>query len=203
LFKFTQAPIFSSNQKPTRGIITAIVRLVVFKRLGDDRDFYWSSTDTVMWTVIEPGIYLIASCLPSLRSLFTPLFKKISLSKFRARIRSSLPCKSYLDTSTRDTAASRVSHTMDTLQTAPETESRRCFSQLDGPWQSDGVSGSEPRTSVSCYRTSSLVHEADDGTVTERDQNLGQLDKAVNPFAIRVLQTTSLSSEPRIARLIT
>jgi hypothetical protein len=197
-------PLFSRLTKPLlRGIITAIIRLVIFKKLGDDRDYSWSATDTVMWTVIEPGIYLIASSLPSLRSLFKPLSKKISLSTFKARFQSSLLSKSFIDSSIRGTNGSRVSYKMNSLWTTQETDSSRCFSRLDGRWQSDGISGSEPRTSVSCYRTSSLINEADEGSVLERDQKLRDVDdKTANPFVIRVLQTTSLSSEPKIARLI-
>jgi hypothetical protein len=192
-----------SNLKPLRGIITAIIRLVVFKKLGHDRDFYWSSTDTVMWTVIEPGIYLIASCLPSLRSLFTPVFKKISLSTFRARFRSSLPSKSFLNSSIRGTKPSRMSYAMDSIAPAKETDSVRCFSRLDGPWNTEVMNDGEPRSSVSCYRTRSVIYEANGESAAGNDQRPPpQVDMTTNPFVIRVQKTTSLSSEPRMAKLI-
>jgi hypothetical protein len=84
-----------------------------------------------------------------------------------------------------------------------ESESVRCFSRLDGPWQSDGIDDSEPRTSVSCYRTQSLIHEADGGIEAVDGKELPEADKVTNPFVIRVQKTTSLSSEPRMSNKTT
>ena len=155
-----------------------------------------------MWTVIEPGIYLIASCLPSLRSLFNPLFKRFSLSTLIARFQSSLPGKSFLDSSIRGTHPSPVPHSMGTITPTHETESVRCFSRLEGPWQSDDFTNSEPRTSVSCYRTQSLIHEADDSHVAGTKSIISEADLNKSPFVIMVQKTTSLSSEPRIAKMM-
>ncbi|KUJ24393.1 uncharacterized protein LY89DRAFT_548631, partial [Mollisia scopiformis] len=46
---------------------------VYFIRLHAFKDLTWYSVDTYTWTVIETGVYLIATCLPSLRSLIKPV----------------------------------------------------------------------------------------------------------------------------------
>ncbi|KAM3071722.1 hypothetical protein ACMFMG_009592 [Clarireedia jacksonii] len=53
------------------GLITAILRLVSFIKSADffSNDFTWLGVDPVVYTTIESGTYLIAACLPSLRSL--------------------------------------------------------------------------------------------------------------------------------------
>jgi hypothetical protein len=46
-------------------------------------DLTWYNVDTATWTIAETGVYLIASCLPSLRFLFKPLFKELDLHNLR------------------------------------------------------------------------------------------------------------------------
>lgn len=41
----------------------------------------------MIWTTIEPGLYLIAACLPSLRPLFNPLVKDFDMEAVRTRFR--------------------------------------------------------------------------------------------------------------------
>ncbi|KAF4637484.1 hypothetical protein G7Y89_g596 [Cudoniella acicularis] len=67
------------------GLITSILRFANFFRM-DEADSTWDITG-MTWSTVEPGVYLIAACLPSLRSLFAPLIKKIDLRDVRTRFR--------------------------------------------------------------------------------------------------------------------
>jgi hypothetical protein len=50
-------------------------------------DLSWLGIDIVIWITIEPGVYLIAACLPSLRPLLNPLVKDFDLEAVRTRFR--------------------------------------------------------------------------------------------------------------------
>ena len=52
-----------------RGLVTSIMRFVSFANLNYYGDVTWDAVNPLAWTCIEPGIYLIASCLPTLRPL--------------------------------------------------------------------------------------------------------------------------------------
>ncbi|MCJ1260736.1 hypothetical protein MMC22_000598 [Lobaria immixta] len=70
------------------GIVTAIVRLAVFFTTDLVSDQPWHSIKWLTMTTIEPGIYLIAACLPSLRPLFRKFFRDSDFGTIWARIRS-------------------------------------------------------------------------------------------------------------------
>ncbi|TVY83364.1 hypothetical protein LSUE1_G002843 [Lachnellula suecica] len=64
------------------GTITGVVRFAKFITLNTPEkfaDFSWYEMELVMWTAAESGVYLIAACLPSLRSLFMPVWTKLSI----------------------------------------------------------------------------------------------------------------------------
>ena len=52
------------------GTVTAIMRFVVFLTVPLATDVSFYGARVAMRTTIEPGVYLIAACLPSLRTLF-------------------------------------------------------------------------------------------------------------------------------------
>lgn len=57
--------------------MTSIIRFAIFfnvKALLFDGTFI--SAELVIWSLVEPGIYLIAACLPTLRPLFLELITK-------------------------------------------------------------------------------------------------------------------------------
>ncbi|MCJ1252191.1 hypothetical protein MMC30_009431 [Trapelia coarctata] len=60
------------------GMITAIVRLVSFFGTDPFEDLTYGVID-ITWSFVEPGVYLIASCLPSLRPLFKYVFRDVKL----------------------------------------------------------------------------------------------------------------------------
>ncbi|KAL8732940.1 MAG: hypothetical protein Q9181_003762 [Wetmoreana brouardii] len=51
------------------GMITGIIRLIYFFQIDMFADVTWHAPGTMSWTLIEPGVYLIAATLPSLRPL--------------------------------------------------------------------------------------------------------------------------------------
>ena len=61
------------------GIITTTIRLVEIFRIRFTTDITWHFVDAMTWVIIEPGVYLIAACLPSLRSLIKPLSKTLNI----------------------------------------------------------------------------------------------------------------------------
>ncbi|KAF7917047.1 uncharacterized protein EAE97_012067 [Botrytis byssoidea] len=65
------------------GLITSILRCVAFFTNDPLKDGTWASVTFLNWSIIEPGVYLIACCLPSFRPLFSlvkPGSKKTSSS---------------------------------------------------------------------------------------------------------------------------
>ncbi|KAJ5101296.1 hypothetical protein NUU61_003518 [Penicillium alfredii] len=56
------------------GLVTSIMRFVIFTRGNAVTDGSWSSTDLMSWSVAEPDIYLISACLPTLRPLLNRIF---------------------------------------------------------------------------------------------------------------------------------
>ncbi|TVY80878.1 hypothetical protein LSUE1_G005420 [Lachnellula suecica] len=59
------------------GLATSIVRFISFFRGDVIRDGTWSSVDLMIWTVVEPAVYLIAACLPTYRPLLIILSRKM------------------------------------------------------------------------------------------------------------------------------
>ncbi|KAJ5093421.1 hypothetical protein N7456_009282 [Penicillium angulare] len=58
------------------GLVTSIMRFVIFAKGNAVQDGSWSSTDLMAWSVAEPDIYLISACLPTLRPILYKLFGK-------------------------------------------------------------------------------------------------------------------------------
>ncbi|KAF2805106.1 uncharacterized protein BDZ99DRAFT_450637 [Mytilinidion resinicola] len=52
------------------GLISSCLRFVIFFRHNAFQDNTWTSVSLLTWTDIEPGIYFIAACMPSLRPVF-------------------------------------------------------------------------------------------------------------------------------------
>lgn len=51
------------------GLIASIFRFTSFFRNDTITDGTFSSAELISWTIVEPGVYLIAACLPTLRPL--------------------------------------------------------------------------------------------------------------------------------------
>lgn len=66
----------------SRGLVTSIMRFTIFfnvSALLNDGTFI--SAELAVWSLVEPGIYLIASCLPTLRPLVLKLLKELQALK--------------------------------------------------------------------------------------------------------------------------
>lgn len=58
---------------PTSGTITSVLRFLAFLRYAGpsaDPDPTWSSVQLVIYSISEVTVYIIASCLPTYRSLY-------------------------------------------------------------------------------------------------------------------------------------
>ena len=74
----------------SRGLVTSILRFAIFFRNNAVQDGTWIATDLEIYTICEPGMYLVAACLPTYR----PLAK-------RAREISSTSLRSFVKTKSR------------------------------------------------------------------------------------------------------
>lgn len=59
------------------GLVASIIRFNMFN-LHTLSDGTWASAKLAIWSLVEPGVYLIAACLPSFRPVISSLSKYIS-----------------------------------------------------------------------------------------------------------------------------
>ena len=62
------------------GLVTSIIRFASFFTTDAVTDGTWASVNLMTWTVLEPGVYLIAACLLTYRPLFAYLKRHDPLS---------------------------------------------------------------------------------------------------------------------------
>jgi len=60
------------------GIIASIVRFTLFFDVKSLEDGTYSSAELAIWSLVEPGVYLIAACLPCLRPLMLIFFRWVT-----------------------------------------------------------------------------------------------------------------------------
>ncbi|KAF4633433.1 hypothetical protein G7Y89_g4685 [Cudoniella acicularis] len=118
------------------GALTGILRFASFVTSDMALDITWYSVDDMSWCIVEPAMYLIASCLPSLRPLFKPLFKNINFGSLRSVFRPDRSTKN----GTRGTG---------TANSVPQSG----FSRIDEQaWRPSSLSdGNDQRDLVACY----------------------------------------------------
>ncbi|KAF1345722.1 hypothetical protein BDV97DRAFT_27127 [Delphinella strobiligena] len=58
------------------GSLASCVRTYYVSGLNPTPRFYVSSTDTIIWAIVEPGLGITAACLATLRPLYARLFEK-------------------------------------------------------------------------------------------------------------------------------
>lgn len=80
-FPLHDTQLLDTNERIS-GLVTAIIRTVWFFRINLDADGTYKGTYAVMWTLVEPSMYLITACLPALRPLKRRLFPDLSFTKF-------------------------------------------------------------------------------------------------------------------------
>lgn len=67
-------------------MVTGIIRLVYFFQIDMFADVTFHSVGTMTWTLVEPGVYLIAATLPSLRPLVKYFFKDVKLERLYKKL---------------------------------------------------------------------------------------------------------------------
>ncbi|KAF2121791.1 hypothetical protein BDV96DRAFT_681862 [Lophiotrema nucula] len=70
------------------GIIASIIRTVVFSRIDPLVDVTFTHTQIVNWTIVEPGMYLLAACALSFKPIFRMVAKALHLESFVTHSRS-------------------------------------------------------------------------------------------------------------------
>jgi hypothetical protein len=106
------------------GLITSIIRFVLFWNINGQSDATWAGVKLGLITVAEPGVYLIAACLPTYRHLFRSVKKHTGLSTGRSR--STYGRGTYGSGKSRDIELSNASATKYTV-----TGTSNGFSKLD------------------------------------------------------------------------
>jgi len=82
---------FRTNFACYSGLITSIIRFVVFFNVNPSPDHTRVAVDLLIWVQLEPGCYLIAACLPVCRPLLERVANLPMMQRLKETIRSSLP----------------------------------------------------------------------------------------------------------------
>jgi hypothetical protein len=61
------------------GLVASILRFWAFSNTNSFTDATYNAVELIIWTVVEPGIYLIGACM----LVFRPLLDKVSRGSFR------------------------------------------------------------------------------------------------------------------------
>ena len=90
LFAPQSCPCANTNSLDScnRGIVTSAVRLISFFQTHLFADPTYFGAKTLTWTIVEPGVYLIAATLPSLRPLLRHVVKDLETSTLFTRLQS-------------------------------------------------------------------------------------------------------------------
>ncbi|KAJ4300698.1 hypothetical protein N0V90_002786 [Kalmusia sp. IMI 367209] len=80
------------------GIIASIVRTIVFAQTDPLVDITYTNVALVNWTIIEPGLYLIAACALSFKPLFRMVAQALHLGALITHTKSALNKSSYTKT---------------------------------------------------------------------------------------------------------
>ena len=75
--------------------MTAVLRFVAFFKVDLFSDPTFLVVDTMTWTCVEPGVYLIAATLPSLRPLFHTVIRDMDLGIINDCLRRGVRSKSF------------------------------------------------------------------------------------------------------------
>lgn len=62
------------------GLISAVIRIAFFWDIDGQKDVTWAAVRLGEITIAEPGVYLIAACLPTYRSLFRTIKERTGLT---------------------------------------------------------------------------------------------------------------------------
>lgn len=124
------------------------MRFIFFFRSEVFVDVSWYSIELLTWTTIEPGMYLIAATLPSLRPLLGLIFQNVDFSTLGSRLLHYRTKGSPNKTKTRDIVLSGRSDSA-----APTQGGRNGFRQLVDKKDETGFSSLDhSKRLVACYR---------------------------------------------------
>lgn len=68
-----------TKSRASSGLVTSITRFIVYSHIEASKDATYD-TELLVWTSLEPGIYLMAACFPTYRPLFPRALQFISSS---------------------------------------------------------------------------------------------------------------------------
>jgi hypothetical protein len=97
------------------GIVASIFRTVAFATVNPLLDPTWTATSLLNWTIVEPGLYLLAACALSFKPLFRMIARVLHLGKLVTYTKSSLGKTTRMDRKTNLTGAPTIIR-MDTFK---------------------------------------------------------------------------------------
>ncbi|TVY23366.1 hypothetical protein LHYA1_G008324 [Lachnellula hyalina] len=178
------------------GIVTAIVRFAVFLRLTKpELDLSWTGVDVVLWATIEPSVYLIAACLPSLRSLLNPVFKEFDMEALRTRFRikdDKAPPNDIIE----NIHLSGITAINSSTAAGPLSPSARSgFKRLNEPaWPNSSFYNGNKDTGMStCYRERDSEDSGEGGRAHSQTELQGESQYS---YGIVVQKAFTISTEP-------
>ena len=70
------------------GLVASIVRFAIFFNSDALEDPTWKSAYLNIWTIVEPGTYFMAACLPALRPILLVCARQLGLKNLAVKFRS-------------------------------------------------------------------------------------------------------------------
>jgi len=90
------------------GIIASIIRTAVFATTNPLFDPTFSATSLLNWTIIEPGLYLLAACALSFKPLFRMIARALHLNQLVSFTKSSFGKTTHADRKTNATGTPTI-----------------------------------------------------------------------------------------------
>lgn len=106
------------------GIVASVIRTIVFSNIDPLEDATYKHVELINWTIIEPGLYLIAACALSCKPLFRALAKALRLDHLITHTKSALG---------HHGSKTKSSHTTSAMQLDTFKSSHAGFHQLKSP----------------------------------------------------------------------
>lgn len=112
------------------GIVASIIRTIVFSTTDPIKDVTYTHVELVNWTIIEPGLYLLAACALSFKPLFRMVAKALHLDAIITHSRSAIGRHT---SKSNHTAKSHVDIHLETMKSAQSGGFTKLHAGLDRP----------------------------------------------------------------------
>jgi hypothetical protein len=150
-----------------------------------------------MWMTVEPGVYLIAATLPSLRSLFNPFFKDFDFRTLRALFSPKSPSKSAHSETIGDIQLSGVSVAVgdSNSKSTPSPGPQSGFTRLNEPaWPGSSFYDGNKNSGLATYYRERDSEDSRGGVGSNSQTELQEGSQY--SYGIVVQKAFTISTEP-------